>query len=395
MKRLYMVFATLLWLTASGLGQSRVDSYSIDIRTNNFENVDLESVAFTNEVPLSKYRLSLQNFVDWVDKNLFVSSTNWSVLPGTNSAQSALDWVDDNWGVVRTNGWTVMNPTQATAQATFNWLDANFPSSWGGPASNVTLSTNSWRNFLVRFPVAPTSVQELANYVDYSGAGNRIPLLNANVAVTNVLQRMGSIEVNSDYGNLSYTSSVLDTFDWIDNNVVITQYVNSSRSPGGVFTPHAGAAIFAMDGGSWVPKNTNYAGVKNTITNYSYRYQRSFNGTDANRTNGHYYPRISGAGWNLFTAYANVRQMPADGLAKLYLGWRNGTNITHYELGRVYAEGVGLADNVSGTFILYRPDTPNINSFYLAIEMNGAAAATTSYVQNVRFCGTLLATEKD
>ena len=166
MKRLYMVFATLLWLTASGLGQSRVDPYSIDIRTNNFENIDLESVAFTNEVPLSKYQLSLQNFADWVDKNLFMSSTNWRVLPGTNSAQSAFDWIDDNWGVVRTNGWITMNPTQATAQATFNWLDANFPSSWGGPSSNVTLSTNSWSSFLVRFPVAPTSVQALAHFIE-------------------------------------------------------------------------------------------------------------------------------------------------------------------------------------------------------------------------------------
>ncbi len=395
MKRLYMVFAALLWLTASSRGQSRVDPYSIGIRTNNFENIDLGSVAFTNEVPLSKYQLSLQNFADWVDKNLFVSSTNWSVLPGTNSAQSAFDWIDDNWGVVRTNGWITMNPTQATAQATFNWLDANFPSVWGGPSSNVTLSTNSWSSFLVRFPVAPTSVQALANYIDYNVSSANIPLRNSGGPLTNVLQKMGSIKLTADYGNLSTTSSILDAFNWVDNHVVITQYVNSSRSAGGVFTPHAGAAIFEMDGGRWLPANTNYAGVKSTITNYSYRHQRSFNGTDANRTNGYYYPRASGAGWNLFTAYANVQQMPADGVAKLFLGWRNGTNITYYELGRSFAEGGSLADNVSGTFLLYRPDTTNINSFHLAIEMNSAAAATTSYVQNARFCGTLLATEKD
>lgn len=393
MKRLYMVFATLLWLTASGHGQSRVDPYSIDIRTNNFENIDLESVAFTNEVPLSKYQLSLQNFADWVDENLFVGSTDWSVLPGTNSAQAALDWVDGNWGVVRTNGWTTMSPTQATMQATFNWLDANLDDVTGG-ASNLVLNTNTWTWFL---KPRTNNAQSAFDFLEANLNAEHIPLYNS-TATNTWLQAMAGLPIRSDRPTtfIETTSSVLDVLNWIDNNNAITQYVNSTRSSGGVFTPHAGAAIFEMDGGGWTPKNTNYAGVKNTLTNYWYRYQRSFGGTDANRTNGYYYPRASGAGWNLFTAYANVQQMPVGGVAKLHLGWRNGTNTTYYELGRVYAEGASsLADNVSGTFIIYRPDTTNINSFFLAVEMNATAASSTSYVRNARFCGTLLATDKD
>ena len=100
MKRL---FALLAMVPLLAFGQWRVQPYNVNIETDNFQNIELDDTSLYRTNLLSRYRYSLQHLADWVD---------------------------DNWQPPLQTNWTVLLPTQATAQATFNCLDGLL-AGWG------------------------------------------------------------------------------------------------------------------------------------------------------------------------------------------------------------------------------------------------------------------------
>lgn len=79
---------------------------------------------------IAQTQATAQAAFDWVDANwMAVDPSAWVSLPtNANDAQAALDWIDGAWGAANTNAWFFMDPTSATFQATFDWLDGWFVS---------------------------------------------------------------------------------------------------------------------------------------------------------------------------------------------------------------------------------------------------------------------------
>ena len=89
--------------------------------------VSASTSAWTKIAPT---QATAQAAFDWVDANwMAVDPSAWVSLPtNANDAQAALDWIDGAWGAANTNAWLFMDPTSATFQATFDWLDGWFAS---------------------------------------------------------------------------------------------------------------------------------------------------------------------------------------------------------------------------------------------------------------------------
>ena len=118
-----------LLLATGVLAQGRIDAFTVNVETDHFERISLDSGSLPRVGWSSRYRQSAQHLADWLDDNLYTSAeiralllmnTNgWLFLkPGTNSIQSTFDFIDD----VGTNGImrgtnisdSVYNPTNKT-----------------------------------------------------------------------------------------------------------------------------------------------------------------------------------------------------------------------------------------------------------------------------------------
>ena len=110
------------------------------------------------------------------------NGTAWtSIAPTATTAQASFDWIDANWGALDASGFATMPTNLSTYQLAFDWLDANL---------DPGLSTNAW---LFLKPSNATS-QATFDFIDaYMG-----------------------IDTN-DWGYLAPTASTVQaTFTWLD-----------------------------------------------------------------------------------------------------------------------------------------------------------------------------------
>ncbi len=192
----WFVFA--LFVPMLAFGQGRIQAFSVNVETNHLSHVVMGTDSLHRTNLVSRYQFSVQHLAEALD-------ARWG--------QAEYDWG------FSTNGWTVLLPSNGTAQATLNFIDAEM----GTARVNMTNLLNAQGVINTNFTNLSNAFVSLQGTINTNADQSRTNALIANWNQGNISNLIGQAlhNVYRSFTNIpgmatnpAYTNAASTNFGW-------------------------------------------------------------------------------------------------------------------------------------------------------------------------------------